>query len=205
MSFPETVTLTCSVSGVRPSVDLHWTIEEESHMILRKQTQSTVLDDGLYNVTTTISLDATSMAICSDTAINCEATGTSTYLFSPSRVVILKGLHVTIYGAGAVIKFFQELKILLFTSRLGKVVCASKISLCGHLGMNSVPLLKLLFFMVVVVVGVVAVMVVVVMVVVNEQRTDLLLNFFQCVYCRGPLTFGQSESLCTLYGVGLFP
>ncbi|PIK59940.1 hypothetical protein BSL78_03160 [Apostichopus japonicus] len=78
-----TDSLTCSVTGVRPPLNLKWSAEEEKSFIITHQIQTSVENMGLYDIKSIMYFE-TSKIICEDTVkVTCEAIGAATQLFRP--------------------------------------------------------------------------------------------------------------------------
>lgn len=86
-----TDSLTCSVTGVRPPLNLKWSAEEERSFTITYQNQTSVENMGLYDIKSIMYFE-TSKIICEDTVkITCEAIGAATQLFRPLTEVRIKG------------------------------------------------------------------------------------------------------------------
>ncbi|PIK54817.1 hypothetical protein BSL78_08246 [Apostichopus japonicus] len=85
-----TDSLTCSVTGLRPPVNLKWNAEEETNLIIKNQVQSSVQTMELHDIKSILYFD-TSNIVCGDTVkVTCEATGAATQLFRSLTEVRIK-------------------------------------------------------------------------------------------------------------------
>lgn len=88
----EAKAVTCTVTGVRPAVQLQWHITDEEKITITNQDHDERENMGLYDTKASLQFDINTQASCGDIlTVTCQATGAATELFRPSKDLRFQG------------------------------------------------------------------------------------------------------------------